>query len=334
MITRRTLLQGAGGTLAGALAGLRPAAASEPGAAEQLLHAADVHVAGYPTVAAVEWIGAQLHAATGGRLGIKVYHSGQLGREGDTIDLTRFGAIDLTRVNFAAINNAFPLTRVAAMPWAFDSVAHMRRAMDGVPGARILADFARRDLVGLAIYDSGVRCVYNVRRPIHVPADLKGLKLRVPPSDIFLRFMREMGANPTPLAFGEVYSALQTHLIDGAENNIKSFDSSRQFEVARYWSQTAHSYSPEALVMSQRSWSRLRAADRELITTLARQSVPRMRALWDQAERASREKVLAAGVAINPVDEAAFRRASTSFIARQLESPVLRSLHASIRDYA
>lgn len=334
MITRRELLRGAGGAVASTLAGAPPVMAAQPDAEHRLLRAADVHVAGYPTVAAVEWIGAQLHAATGGRLGVKVYHSGQLGREGDTIDLTRFGAIDLTRVNFAAINNAFPLTRVAALPWVFESTAHMRRAMDGAPGARILADFARRDLVGLAIYDSGVRCVYNVRRPIHAPADLRGLKLRVPPSDIFLRFMREMGANPTPLAFGEVYSALQTRLIDGAENNIKSFDSSRQFEVARFWSQTAHSYSPEALVMSRRSWLRLREPDRDLVAALARDSVPRMRALWDEAERASRDKVQAAGVAINDVDAAAFRQASDRFRSQQLANPALQALHDSIRDYA
>lgn len=329
-LTRRRWLAQAAAAVAGA--GLVARAGTAIADARRLFTAADVHVAGYPTVAAVEWIGARLAESTGGRLGIRVYHSGQLGREADTVDLTRFGAIDLTRVNFAAINNPFPLTRVAALPYVFESTAHMRRAMDGEPGRRILADFARRDLVGLAIYDSGVRCVYNVRRPIVEPGDLAGLKLRVPPSDIFLHFMRGLGANPTPLAFGEVYSALQTHLIDGAENNIKSFDSSRQFEVARHWSETRHSYSPEALLVSRRSFEQLGRADRERLVEFARASVPYMRGLWDDAERSSRAKVLAAGVQVNDVDTQAFRRASQPLLDRELGEPPLRGLHAAIRE--
>lgn len=322
------------GAAAGAAALYPPARALASRGERATLAAADVHVAGYPTVAAVQWIGEQLARATDGRLGIRVYHSGQLGREADTVDLTRFGAVDLTRVNFAAINNPFPFTRVAALPYVFDSTNHMRRAIDGEPGRRILADFARRDLIGLAIYDSGVRCVYNVRRPIVVPTDLAGLKLRVPPSDIFLNFMRGLNSNPTPLAFGEVYSALQTHLIDGAENNIKSFDSSRQFEVARFWSETRHSYSPEALLMSRRSWDKLSKKDRERLRDCARASVPYMRGLWDEAERVSRAKVIDAGVIINSANLVAFRRASEPLLKRELADPSLASLYMAIRELA
>jgi TRAP-type C4-dicarboxylate transport system substrate-binding protein len=187
MISRRAWLGGAA-----ALAALpaRPLSAASGAPAARLLMAADVHVAGYPTVAAVERIGELLMQRTGGRLGVRVYHSGQLGREADTVDLARFGALDIARVNFASINDAFPLTRVAAMPFVFDSTAHMRRAMDGAAGQRILSGFEARGLVGLAVYDSGIRCVYNVLRPVYVPADMHGLKLRVPPSDIFIDFMR------------------------------------------------------------------------------------------------------------------------------------------------
>ncbi len=331
MITRRDCLGAlaAGATLSSPIAAL---AANNP--KPRTLTAADVHVAGYPTVAAVQWLGEQLARETDGRVSIRVYHSGQLGREGDTVDLTRFGAIDITRVNFAAINNPFPLTRVAAMPYVFDSTAHMRRAMDGAPGREILADFERRGLLGLAIYDSGVRCVYNVRRPIHTPSDLVGLKLRVPPSDIFIHLMRGLGANPTPLAFGEVYSALQTHLIDGAENNIKSFDSSRQFEVARFWSETRHSYSPEALVISKRSYDQLIRSDQDRLRELAAASVPRMREWWDAAEAASRAKVTADGVAVNEVNTEAFRRASEPLLNLELTSPTLKALYDSIRAIA
>jgi tripartite ATP-independent transporter DctP family solute receptor len=328
VLTRREALLLCAG---GALAATRTLAAAVPGRA---LNAADVHVSGYPTVEAVRWIGERLAAATGGELGIRVYHSGQLGREQDTVEMARFGAIDLTRVNFAALNNAFPLTGVAALPYVFDSVEHMRRAMDGEPGRRILEDFSRRDLVGLAIYDSGVRCVYNVRRPIHRPADLVGLKIRVPPSDIFIEIGRALGANPTPLPFGEVYSSLQTHLIDGAENNIRSFHSSRQFEVARYWSETLHSYSPEALLLSRRTFDRLGTGERDLLLRLARESVPVMRVLWDEAEAASRSFVTEAGVQLNDVDLDEFHKATAPMVQARLGTPPLRRLYDDIRGLA
>jgi tripartite ATP-independent transporter DctP family solute receptor len=327
MITRRQALLGAGASL---FAGTR-ATAAEPA---RMLTAADVHPSEYPTVEAVRWIGQQLAAATGDRLGIRVYHSGQLGRESDTVELARFGAINVTRVNFAALNNAFPLTQVPALPYVFDSVAHMRRAMDGEPGRQILAGFAQRDLVGLCIYDSGVRCVYNVRRPIQTPADLHGLKIRVPPSDIFIQIGLALGANSTPLAFGEVYSSLQTHLIDGAENNIHSFHSSRHFEVAKHWSETNHSYSPEALLLSRRTLEQLRGDDQALLLRLATESVPVMRGLWDAAEERSRQAVLDAGVEINTVDQAAFVRATAPLLQRRLESPELRRLYDEIRSMA
>lgn len=327
MLTRRdAILLCAAGAVAA-----RGVVAAAP---RRTLVAADVHVSGYPTVEAVRWIGARLMEESGGELGIRVYHSGQLGREHDTVEMARFGAIDLTRVNFAALNNAFPPTGVAALPYVFDSVAHMRRAIDGEPGRRILEDFARRDLVGLAIYDSGVRSIYNVRRPIHRPADLAGLKVRVPPSDIFIEIGRALGANPTPLPFGEVYSSLQTHLIDGAENNIRSFHSSRQFEVARYWSETRHSHSPEALLLSRRSFEQLGTAEQALLRRLGAESVAIMRALWDEAVAKSRAAVLEAGVQMNEVELAEFERATAPLVESRLTTPAVRQLYQDIRGLA
>jgi TRAP-type C4-dicarboxylate transport system substrate-binding protein len=236
MTDRRRFLAGLGAACAG-LAFARPGVAAEG----RLLTATDVHVKGYPTVAAVEWLGETLERETEGRVRLRQYHSGQLGRESEAIDMARFGAIDLTRVYTGGLNNPFPLTQALCLPYVFDSVAHLRRAIDGEVGAAVLAGFARRDLVGLAVYDCGARCFYNTRRALNTPADLHGLKLRVPPSDIFIRLLRELGANPTPLAYGEVFSALETRLIDGAENNIRSFHSSRHFEAAGFWSQSEHS---------------------------------------------------------------------------------------------
>jgi tripartite ATP-independent transporter DctP family solute receptor len=299
-----------------------------------LMTAADVHVDGYPTVEAVRWMGKRIEEQTNGRLRIRVYHAGQLGRESDTVDLARFGAIDITRVNFAPLNNPFPATRVFSLPYVFNSVEHMRRAVDGEPGRSVLRQFERRDLIGLAIYDAGSRSFYNVRRPVHEPTDLHGLKIRVPPSDIFIRLVHALGGNPTPLPFGEVYSAMQTHLIDGAENNWRTFHTSRQFEVAHYWSQTDHSYSPEALLLSKRTYDALTPADREIVLAAARDSVPHMRALWDKMEADSRAHVLASGVRANEVNTQAFHRAAAPLLERYVADKDMGALYRSIRALA
>jgi tripartite ATP-independent transporter DctP family solute receptor len=326
MISRRQVL------VAGALslAGTRLATAATNG----LLTAADVHVDHYPTVEAVRWMGKTLEERTQGRLRIRVYHAGQLGREGDTVDLTRFGALDITRVNFASLNNAFPLTQIFALPYVFDSVEHMRRAADGDVGKAVLKGFERRDLIGLAIYDAGSRSFYNVRRPVVEPGDLHGLKIRVPPSDIFIALARALGANPTPLPYGEVYSAMQTHLIEGAENNWRTFHTSRQFEVARYWSRSEHSFSPEALLLSRRTYDALSADDQQLLLATAQESVGYMRTLWDRMETESRDIVIAAGVKTNEVDRDAFHRIARPVVDAYVRNSGLEQLYAAIRSLA
>lgn len=326
MLTRRGFLAAA----AGAAAWPRAAAASPV----VVLTAADVHVDRYPTVEAVRFIGRALEAGTRGDVSVRVYHSGQLGRESDTVELVRHDVLQLTRVFFGAVNNAFPLTRVLGLPYVFDSVAHMRHAVDGSVGAEVRAAFARRGLVGLAIYDSGVRCFYNTRHPIRKPADLAGLKLRVPPSDMFIGLVAALGGNPTPLPYGEAFSALQTRLIDGAENNVRSFHSSRQFEVARFWSLTEHSYAPEALLMSRHAFDALAPAERALLTDAADESVRYMRGLWDRSVAEADGAIRAAGVAVNEADIAAFRRAAQPFVARHLQDPDLARLYAAIRAQA
>ncbi|GAA4797669.1 TRAP transporter substrate-binding protein [Lysobacter hankyongensis] len=327
---RRRVLQGLCAAGAGAVFG----AGASDGRAAGVFTATDVHPKDYPTVAAVRWLGETLERQTGGRLRIRMYHAGQLGRESDTLELARNGAIDFTRVYTGALNNAFPLTRALCMPFAFDSVAHQRRVHDGAVGAAVLRGFESRGVIGLALYDSGARCFYNTRRPLHAPRDLAGLKLRVPPSDIFIALIRLLGGNPTPLPYGQVFSALETHLIDGAENNLRSFHASRHFETARYWSQSAHSYAPDALLISKRTFDGLKPSDRALLTDAARASVRVMREAWDTSEAESRRALEAAGVAMNTVDAAAFRRAAEPLVRELLADPQLRALHAAIRKAA
>jgi tripartite ATP-independent transporter DctP family solute receptor len=299
-----------------------------------MLTAADVHVDGYPTVEAVRWMGRRIEQETEGRIRLRMYHSGQLGRESDVIDLARFGALDIVRVSFGAVNNPFPLTQVFSLPYVFDSVEHLRRVVDGPVGDAVRASFAKRDLVGLAIYDAGARSFYNTARPVTHPRDLAGLKLRVPPSDSFIQLVRAFGANPTPLPYGEVYSALQTRLIDGAENNWRSFHSSRQFEVAHHWAETQHSRLPEALLLSRRRFDSFSRRDQEIVLSAAHDSVGFMRSLWDKTEAESRARAIASGVAVTEVDREAFRRAAVPVLEDYLRDPQLLRLYRLAREVA
>lgn len=330
MKRRGFLAAGMGGLCAAGAAALPLAAMTRDG----VLTATDVHVKDYPTVEAVRWIGEQLERRTDGRLRLRMYHSGQLGREAEAIDMARFGAIDITRVYSGALNNAFPLTQALCLPYVFESVPHLRHALDGEVGAKVLDSFADRGLVGLAIYDSGARCFYNTKHPIVEPRDLHGLKIRVPVSDIFIRMLRLFDANPTPLSLGEVFSAMETHMIEGAENNIRSFQSSRHFEAAHYWSQSEHSYAPDVLLMSRRSFDALNPGDRTLVLELARESVQVMRRLWDASEAEARRQVLAAGVRFNACDIAAFRRAAQPLLDDYHRNPAIEDLTRRIRALA
>lgn len=322
-LTRRTLgLTGLAGLAACAP---RPAAGSRT-----VFDAVDVHPDDFPTVTAVRWMGEELARLTDGRLGIRQFPSGQLGSEDDSIGLARFGAVDMCRVAVAALNNAFPETRLLALPYVYRDVAHVRAVVDGPIGDQLLNVFEHRGLVGLAYYDAAPRCFYNVRHPVTEPGELRGLKIRAPQSDIYLDSIRAMGANPTPLSFGAVFSSLQTHLIDGAENNWPAYQSSRQYEVARYWSQTEHSFSPDALLMSKSAFDALTPADRELVRDVARRSVQVMRADWDRREAEARAAVLAAGVQVAEVDKAAFAATVRPVLDKYLSEPRLRALHERI----
>ncbi len=315
-----------------ALAGAAILAAATTGAAAQtVLRSTDIHPTDYPTVEAVRHISKLLEERTKGRIKINVFHSAQLGNEKDTIEQTRFGVIDLNRINMAPFNNLIPATNVPSLPFIFRSVEHMRKVMDGPIGDSILKEFEKHDLVGLAFYDSGSRSFYNSKRPINTPADMKGMKIRVQQSDMFVALVSALGANATPMAFGEVYSALQTGVIDGAENNWPSYESTKHFEVSKFYSLTEHSLSPEVLVMSKRSFDKLSKEDQEIVKAAAKESVAKMRELWDAREKASEAKVKAGGAVINAVEKQPFIDAMKPVYDRFVTDPALKDLVAKIQ---
>jgi tripartite ATP-independent transporter DctP family solute receptor len=260
-----------------------------------VLRSSDTHPPGYPTVAAVEYMGELISERTDGRISVEVYHSAQLGEERDTIEQTQFGVIDLNRVSMGPFNNLIEATKAPSMPFIFRDVDHMRAVMDGEIGQEILAAFEEHNLIGLAFYDSGARNMYNRVRPIESLEDMEGLRIRVIQSDVFVDMVGALGANATPMPYGEVYSSIQTGVIDGAENNWPSYESSGHYEVAGYYSLTEHLIVPEVLVMSKQRWDGLSEEDQAIIREAAQESVARQRELWEAREAESEAHVREAG---------------------------------------
>ncbi|MFT6425650.1 MAG: tripartite ATP-independent transporter DctP family solute receptor [Celeribacter sp.] len=301
-------------------------------ACEVTLRSSDTHPDGYPTVEAVKAMGAELAKATGDKLCVEVFHSAQLGQEKDTIEQTQFGVIDLNRVSLGPFNNIIEETKIPSLPYIFRSVEHMHTVMDGPIGAEILAAFEAHDLVGLAFYDGGSRSFYNKERPITKMEDLAGLKFRVMQSDLFVDMVSAVGANATPMPYGEVYSSIQTGVIDGAENNWPSFESSGHFEVAGYYTLDQHLIVPEVLVMSKTSYDKLSADDQMAVRAAAKASVPVMRDLWAEREKVSEAKVRAAGVEIiTDIDKTPFIEAMVPVYEKYVTTDKLKDLVTRIQ---
>jgi tripartite ATP-independent transporter DctP family solute receptor len=207
----------------------------------------------------------------------------------------------------------------------------MRHVMDGPIGEQILKAFEVHNLVGLAFYDSGARSFYNTKKDIASIADLKGMKFRVIQSDVFVDMVNALGANATPMAYGEVYSALQTGVIDGAENNWPSFESAKHFEVAKHYTLDQHQIVPEVLVMSKASWDKLTPEDQAIVRQAAKDSVVKMRELWDAQEKKSRDIVEKAGVKVSEIDKQPLIDAMKPVYDKYLSTPELKDLAARIQ---
>jgi tripartite ATP-independent transporter DctP family solute receptor len=299
---------------------------------EVTLKSSDTHPDGYPTVAAVQKLGEMVKERSNGRICIDVFHSAQLGEEKDTIEQTKFGVIDMNRVSMGPFNNIIEETKVVSLPFIFRGTDHMHRVMDGPIGEEILAAFEPHGFIGLAYYDGGSRSFYNSKKPIDSIDDLSGMKVRVMQSDVFVDMMSALGANATPMPFGEVYSAIQTGVIDGAENNWPSFESSGHFEVAGYYTLNEHLIVPEVLVMSKVSWDKLTPEDQALIRQAAKDSVPINRELWAAREKVSEEKVRAAGVEIiDNIDKTPFIEAMVPVYEKHANTPKLQDLVTRIQ---
>jgi len=294
---------------------------------------ADVHNADdYPTVAAVKHMSQLLEQRSGGKYRIKVFNKSALGSEKETLDQVKIGALEMNRVNISALNSMCPKTLVPTMPFLFDSIAHMRKTLDGPVGDEILKGCEHEGLVGLAFYDSGARSIY-AKKPVRTVADTKGMKIRVQQSDLWVALVGAMGANATPMPAGEVYTALKTGLIDAAENNIPSYEGFKHYEAVKFYSHTEHSMAPEVLVISKVVFDKMSKADQDLFRQTAKESVAFQRRKWDEQEAKALDIVVKAGSTIvKDVDKASFKAVMQPVYDKFITTPDLKRLVKAVQD--
>jgi tripartite ATP-independent transporter DctP family solute receptor len=295
--SRRTFVRLGGAAALGALSGnilATPASAQQ----KLVLKASDVHPEGYPTVAAVENLGKKLDSATGGRLSVQMYAAMQLGGEKEAIEQAQIGAIQLARVSVGTLGPVINDLNVLNLPFLFRNTAHMEKVIDGDIGAELLdkvTNDPKAGLVALCWMDAGARNLYDTKKPIRSIADLKGLKIRVIGNPMFVDMMNALGGNGVAMGYDQVFSALQTGVVDGAENNLPSYVFDNHYQAAKYYSLTQHLIVPEILVFSRKTWDTLSKDDQDLLHKLAREAQLDERDLWNKYEMAALEKAKAAG---------------------------------------
>ena len=299
MIDKRYALRLA---LAAALA-IVAALPADPSLAQQkiVLKASDVHPEGYPTVAAIASMGKKLEAATNGRLSVQIYPSMQLGGEKEAIEQAQVGALALARVSVGALGPVVDDLNVFNLPYLFRNTAHMQKVIDGPIGQELLdkvTNNPKAGLVGLCWMDAGARSLYDTKKPIRNIEDLKGMKFRVMGNPMFIDMMNALGGNGVSMGYDQVFNALQTGVVDGAENNPPSFVFDNHYTVAKYYTLDEHLIVPEIVVMSRRVWDSLTPADQALVKKFGREAQLEERTLWIKYEKEAMDKAKAAGITV------------------------------------
>jgi tripartite ATP-independent transporter DctP family solute receptor len=312
-----------------ASAGARAAPRPTSGPAVEL-RLAELHPIDHPTTQADYEFARLVGERSGGRIRISVYPDSALGQEVSVLEQLQFGAIDIARVSLAAVAVYVPRLRALQMPYLYKDAGHMWRVLKGDIGRELLASVSEAGFVGLGYYESGARSIYTARKAIRSPSDLAGLAIRVQEGSVVADVVEALGARPVPMAFGEVYSAIQAGRVDGAENNATTYYTYGQYKIAPFYSLTEHARIPEIIVGSSVAFASLSEADRSLIAKAAIDSSDYQRAAWDVYERLAIERVRAAGTTVIAVsDPKRWRALAETVYARQ--PPEIKAIVARIR---
>jgi tripartite ATP-independent transporter DctP family solute receptor len=279
----------------------------------------------------MEHMATRLEELSGGAVAIDIYPSAVLGSEVECLEQVQNGSLDMTKVSAAVMENFVPEMTVFGLPYLFRGSDHYWQVLDGPLGAALLEKGEPKRLRGLCYYDSGSRNFYTRSKPIRRPEDLEGLKIRVMNSATAIAMVKAMGGAPTPIPWGELYSALAQGTVDGAENNPPSFTSNRHYEVCRHFTLDGHTRIPDILLIGTQTWSRLSPQVRAWVQQAADDSSEFQRELWGRETARSLELAKAEGVTIYDVDLAPFV-AKVGPMLEEVEDPAVRSLVRAIRE--
>lgn len=286
----------------------------------------------HPVHQAMVYMAERCEEISEGELRIEIYPSGQLGSEQQCVELLQIGSLAITKVSAAVMESFTEDFKVLGLPYVFRSKEHSFKVLDGEIGDELLLSTEPYWIRGLCFYDAGSRSFYTIDTPVEHPDDLKGLKIRVMKSITAMEMVKAQGGSPTPISWGELYTALQSGVVDGAENNPPSFYTSHHYEVCKYYSLNEHTMVPDVLIISQKVYAKLSGQERLWLQQAADDSVPVQRRLWAESEKESLEKVEEAGVRIIYPDKEPFSEKVTELLESYQENEKLYDLITRIRE--
>ncbi|MCJ7465767.1 MAG: TRAP transporter substrate-binding protein [Maribacter sp.] len=295
----------------------------------KLAHGLDVN---HSVHKAMVKMGEDLKKLSGGKLTLEIYPNQQLGSERECLELLQIGSLDMTKVSVGVMENFAPKMKVLGLPFLFRDKQHSFDVLDGPIGQQLLNDGTKYWLKGLGYYDAGSRSFYTKDRPINKPEDLKGLKIRVMESATAVEMVKELGGSPTPISWGELYTALQQGVVDGAENNPPSFYLSRHYEVCKYYSLDEHTVLPDVLIMGTQLWDRLSEQERVWVLEAVKRSIKYQRVLWAESEAEAMAAVQKAGVEIIYPDKSLFADKVQGIFKAHESDVVMSKLIQEIRE--
>nr|WP_256534182.1 TRAP transporter substrate-binding protein [Lewinella sp. JB7] len=263
---------------------------------------------------------------SGGDLTISIYPNQQLGTERQSLELLQIGSLSMTKVSAAVLENFSPEATVLSLPYLFRSREHVYDFEDSPLGREILISSEPFRLRGLVYFDAGQRSFYTKDRPVRTPEDLRGQKIRVQQSATAIEMVKALGGSPTPISYGELYTALQQGVVDGAENNPPSFYTSRHYEVCKYYTLDEHTAVPDVLIIGTEAWERLDPQQQAWLQEAADEAVVYQRKLWQEAEQEALDAVAAAGVEIIRPEKGPFIEQTASILEAYRDDPVIYSL--------
>ncbi|WP_317046522.1 TRAP transporter substrate-binding protein [Nonlabens agnitus] len=295
----------------------------------RLAHSLDTE---HPVHKGMVVLGESLEQKSGGKMKVQLYPNGQLGGERESIELLQIGSLDITKVSAGVLENFIPEYKVFSIPYLFRDKQHSHNIYDGEVGRSILNKGEKFNLQGLTFYDAGSRSFYTKTEPINSPADVKDMKIRVMKSNMAIEMIQDLGGAPTPISFGELYTALQQGVVDGAENNIPSYYTSKHFEVCKFLSIDEHTSVPDVLVIGTETLARLTDQEKEWLEEAVQESKKAQRALWEKSEKESLEAVTKSGVKVNYPEKQPFREATKEMLQIFDENPSMKKLVQSIQE--